>query len=123
MPKRFKLLNVSSPQSSLYSRENSKQIRQRSNFRFWLWLWIRCQLFRMVKYDKFHFPEYPTGKFDTIFCFYVLNVLDSQRKRDKVLKGLEIYWSRVELLILRLGETKNSIILIAEEERINTKYI
>jgi diadenosine tetraphosphate (Ap4A) HIT family hydrolase len=26
-------------------------------------------------YDKFHFPEYPTRKFDTIICFYVLNVL------------------------------------------------
>jgi diadenosine tetraphosphate (Ap4A) HIT family hydrolase len=26
-------------------------------------------------YDKYHFPEYPTKKFDTIICFYVLNVL------------------------------------------------
>lgn len=26
-------------------------------------------------YDKFHFPEYPTKKYDTILCFYVLNVL------------------------------------------------
>jgi diadenosine tetraphosphate (Ap4A) HIT family hydrolase len=26
-------------------------------------------------YDKYHFPEYPSKKFDTIFCFYVLNVL------------------------------------------------
>jgi diadenosine tetraphosphate (Ap4A) HIT family hydrolase len=26
-------------------------------------------------YDKFHFPEYPNKKFDTIICFYVLNVL------------------------------------------------
>jgi len=26
-------------------------------------------------YDKFYFPEYPTKKFDTIICFYVLNVL------------------------------------------------
>ncbi len=29
----------------------------------------------IVGYDKFYFPEYPTGKFDTILCFYVLNVL------------------------------------------------
>ena len=26
-------------------------------------------------YDKFHNPYYPTGKFDTIVCIYVLNVL------------------------------------------------
>jgi diadenosine tetraphosphate (Ap4A) HIT family hydrolase len=26
-------------------------------------------------YDKYHFPEYPKKKFDTIICFYVLNVL------------------------------------------------
>jgi diadenosine tetraphosphate (Ap4A) HIT family hydrolase len=26
-------------------------------------------------YDKFHFPVYPNKKFDTIICFYVLNVL------------------------------------------------
>ena len=26
-------------------------------------------------YDKHYFPKYPTGKFDTILCFYVLNVL------------------------------------------------
>lgn len=26
-------------------------------------------------YDKFHFPDYPKKKYDTIICFYVLNVL------------------------------------------------
>src|SRR5680860_333729 len=26
-------------------------------------------------YDKHYFPEYPSKKFDTIICFYVLNVL------------------------------------------------
>lgn len=26
-------------------------------------------------YDPFYFPEFPTEKFDTILCFYVLNVL------------------------------------------------
>lgn len=26
-------------------------------------------------YDKHHFPEYPRKRFDTIICFYVLNVL------------------------------------------------
>lgn len=26
-------------------------------------------------YDKYYFPDYPSKKFDTIICFYVLNVL------------------------------------------------
>lgn len=29
----------------------------------------------IVGYDPFYFPEFPTEKFDTILCFYVLNVL------------------------------------------------
>lgn len=29
----------------------------------------------IVGYDKHYFPEYPQRKFDTIICFYVLNVL------------------------------------------------
>jgi diadenosine tetraphosphate (Ap4A) HIT family hydrolase len=29
----------------------------------------------IVGYDKHYFPEYPSKKFDTIICFYVLNVL------------------------------------------------
>lgn len=29
----------------------------------------------IIGYDKFYFPNYPTIKFDTIICFYVLNVL------------------------------------------------
>jgi diadenosine tetraphosphate (Ap4A) HIT family hydrolase len=31
--------------------------------------------FDIVGYDPFYFPEFPTEKFDTILCFYVLNVL------------------------------------------------
>jgi len=31
--------------------------------------------FDIVGYDLFYFPEFPTEKFDTILCFYVLNVL------------------------------------------------
>ena len=30
---------------------------------------------KIEAYDKHYFPEYPTKKFDTIICFYVLNVL------------------------------------------------
>ena len=29
----------------------------------------------IVGYDPFYFPEFPSEKFDTILCFYVLNVL------------------------------------------------
>jgi diadenosine tetraphosphate (Ap4A) HIT family hydrolase len=31
--------------------------------------------FNAIGYDPFYKPEYPEGKFDTIICFYVLNVL------------------------------------------------
>ena len=30
---------------------------------------------KIIGYDKHYFPEYPKEKFDTIICFYVLNVL------------------------------------------------
>lgn len=36
---------------------------------------LQSKGFSIVGYDKFHFPEYPKKKFDTILCFYVLNVL------------------------------------------------
>ena len=38
----------------------------------------------IVGYDKHYFPEYPTKRFDTIICFYVLNVL-MQDEQAKVL--------------------------------------
>ncbi len=31
--------------------------------------------FEIVGYDPFYFPKFPTEKFETILCFYVLNVL------------------------------------------------
>ncbi|HFA48404.1 MAG TPA: methyltransferase domain-containing protein [Bacteroidetes bacterium] len=31
--------------------------------------------FETIGYDPYYQPEYPKGKFDTIICFYVLNVL------------------------------------------------
>lgn len=36
---------------------------------------LQSKGFSILGYDKFHFPEYPKKKFDTILCFYVLNVL------------------------------------------------
>jgi diadenosine tetraphosphate (Ap4A) HIT family hydrolase len=36
---------------------------------------LKAKGLKIEGYDKFHFPEYPNKKFDTIICFYVLNVL------------------------------------------------
>ncbi|NES67228.1 MAG: methyltransferase domain-containing protein, partial [Okeania sp. SIO2D1] len=34
--------------------------------------------FPVTGYDPYYFPQYPQTKFDTILCFYVLNVLFEQ---------------------------------------------
>ena len=36
---------------------------------------LRSRGINIEGYDKYYFPEYPKKKFDTIICFYVLNVL------------------------------------------------
>ena len=36
----------------------------------------------IVGYDPHYFPQYPTQKFDTIICFYVLNVLLAEEQVD-----------------------------------------
>ncbi len=36
---------------------------------------LRQKKFEVVAYDPYYFPEPPQGKFDTILCLYVLNVL------------------------------------------------
>lgn len=36
---------------------------------------LKSKGIEITGYDKHYFPEYPTQKFDTILCFYVLNVL------------------------------------------------
>lgn len=36
---------------------------------------LKQEGYDIVGYDPFYFPEFPTEKFDTILCFYVLNVL------------------------------------------------
>lgn len=38
----------------------------------------------IIGYDKYYFPDYPKEKYDTIICFYVLNVL-MQEEQAKVL--------------------------------------
>lgn len=37
-------------------------------------------------YDKYYFPEYPTKKFDTITCFYVLNVLMPEEQANVLME-------------------------------------
>jgi diadenosine tetraphosphate (Ap4A) HIT family hydrolase len=36
---------------------------------------LKAKGFSIDGYDKHYFPDYPTKQFDTIICFYVLNVL------------------------------------------------
>jgi len=44
--------------------------------------------FGMVKYDPNHAPVRPRGKFDTITCNYVLNVVDAETER-KILNDIK----------------------------------
>ena len=45
---------------------------------------LKAKGINVVGYDKHYFPNFPTRKFDTIICFYVLNVL-LQGEQAKVL--------------------------------------
>lgn len=40
----------------------------------------------IVGYDKHYFPKYPTTKFDTIICFYVLNVLMQEEQANVLME-------------------------------------
>ncbi len=40
----------------------------------------------IVGYDKHYFPKYPTKKFDTIICFYVLNVLMQEEQANVLME-------------------------------------
>ena len=48
---------------------------------------LKAKGINIVGYDKHYFPKYPTKKFDTIICFYVLNVL-MQEEQATVLMQL-----------------------------------
>ncbi|WP_392532439.1 bifunctional class I SAM-dependent methyltransferase/HIT family protein [Nostoc sp. C117] len=37
-------------------------------------------------YDPYYFPEYPQNKFDTIICFYVLNVLFKEEQSNTLME-------------------------------------
>lgn len=40
----------------------------------------------IVGYDKHYFPEYPNTRFDTILCFYVLNVLTQEEQANVLME-------------------------------------
>lgn len=42
--------------------------------------------FNITGYDPYHFPEYPNDKFDTIICFYVLNVLFPEEQANVLME-------------------------------------
>ncbi len=43
---------------------------------------LKNQKFDIVGYDPHYFPEFPEEKFDTIICFYVLNVLLPEQQAE-----------------------------------------
>ncbi|MDY7013889.1 MAG: bifunctional class I SAM-dependent methyltransferase/HIT family protein [Cyanobacteriota bacterium] len=42
--------------------------------------------FNIVGYDPYYFPNFPAVKFDTIFCFYVLNVLFPEEQANVLME-------------------------------------
>ena len=42
--------------------------------------------FDIAGYDPYYFPEYPKNKFDTIICFYVLNVLFPEEQANVLME-------------------------------------
>jgi diadenosine tetraphosphate (Ap4A) HIT family hydrolase len=42
--------------------------------------------FDIAGYDPYYFPEYPDNKFDTIICFYVLNVLFPEEQANVIME-------------------------------------
>ncbi|MDZ8224424.1 bifunctional class I SAM-dependent methyltransferase/HIT family protein [Nostoc sp. ChiVER01] len=47
---------------------------------------LRQKGFDITGYDPYYFPEYPDNKFDTIICFYVLNVLFSEEQTNVLME-------------------------------------
>ena len=41
--------------------------------------------FDITGYDPYYFPQYPNDKFDTIICFYVLNVLFPEEQENVIM--------------------------------------
>ena len=47
---------------------------------------LRKKEINIVGYDSHYFPKYPTKKFDTIICIYVLNVLLQEEQADVLME-------------------------------------
>ncbi|MEH1839507.1 MAG: bifunctional class I SAM-dependent methyltransferase/HIT family protein [Nostoc sp.] len=47
---------------------------------------LRQKGFDITAYDPYYFPEYPQNKFDTIICFYVLNVLFAEEQANVIME-------------------------------------
>ena len=47
---------------------------------------LKAKGIEISEYDKHYFPEYPQKKFDTIICFYVLNVLQPEEQATVLLE-------------------------------------
>lgn len=47
---------------------------------------LRQQKFDITGYDPHYFPQYPDDKFDTIICFYVLNVLFPEEQANVLME-------------------------------------
>ncbi len=47
---------------------------------------LRQKGFDITGYDPYYFPQYPDEKFDTIICFYVLNVLFSEEQTNVLME-------------------------------------
>lgn len=46
--------------------------------------------YSIVGYDNYYRPEYPTKRFDTIICNYVLNVLESKEQAEVLMEVSEL---------------------------------
>lgn len=47
--------------------------------------------FDVTGYDPYYFPEYPDDKFDTIICFYVLNVLFPEAQANVLMEVSHLF--------------------------------
>jgi len=47
---------------------------------------LRQKGFNITGYDPYYFPNYPQNKFDTIICFYVLNVLFIEQQSNVLME-------------------------------------
>lgn len=51
---------------------------------------LKSRGFDVIGYDKYYFPHKPSGKFDTIICSYVLNVLEQNEQPEVLMDVSEL---------------------------------